>query len=172
MRTYYAIYIYYYTYDITWYAFYAWFWTALEADLGIMCASAPALKVFLRRYFSLPTNRSSKSGLMKNSGPWNSIGKFKVDNSRHRPDIVPMDCIKVSTCHRVTIEDQEEMLSHASDMGIRTLTALPSSVLIDKSNQFQWAGCRTVCAAIRPDSARSSRNEGSYTDMTRCNGSD
>ncbi|KAH7357490.1 hypothetical protein BKA66DRAFT_500989, partial [Pyrenochaeta sp. MPI-SDFR-AT-0127] len=58
MRTYYAIYIYYCTYDITWYAFYAWIWTALEADLGIMCASAPALKVFFRRYFSLPTNRS------------------------------------------------------------------------------------------------------------------
>ncbi|KAH7067848.1 hypothetical protein FB567DRAFT_411952, partial [Paraphoma chrysanthemicola] len=56
MRTYYAIYIYYGTYDITWYAFYAWIWTALEANLGVICASAPALKVFLRRHFNVPTN--------------------------------------------------------------------------------------------------------------------
>ncbi|KAF2466473.1 uncharacterized protein BDR25DRAFT_269074, partial [Lindgomyces ingoldianus] len=50
MRTYYAIYVYYYTYDITWIAHHGWIWTALEADLGVICASAPALKVFFRRY--------------------------------------------------------------------------------------------------------------------------
>ncbi|KAL5114257.1 hypothetical protein ACEQ8H_007866 [Pleosporales sp. CAS-2024a] len=52
MRTYYATHVYYYTYDITWYAYYGWIWTALEANLGVICASAPALKVFFKRQLS------------------------------------------------------------------------------------------------------------------------
>ncbi|KAH9870066.1 hypothetical protein J1614_006988, partial [Plenodomus biglobosus] len=57
LRTYYATYVYYYTYDITWYAYYGWVWTVLEAQLGVICASAPALKVFFQRYFKLQSSR-------------------------------------------------------------------------------------------------------------------
>lgn len=58
MRTYYATYVYYYTYDITWSAYYGWIWTVLEAQLGVIAASAPALKVFFQAYFRMPSSRS------------------------------------------------------------------------------------------------------------------
>ncbi|KAF2177469.1 hypothetical protein K469DRAFT_603311 [Zopfia rhizophila CBS 207.26] len=174
MRTYYAIYIYNYTYDITWYAFYGWIWTALEADLGVICASAPALKVFFRRYFNFPANRSGNSGsggrktsAYNKARLWNPAGKSNMGSGRRETDIVPMDAIKVSTRHLVTIEDRDEVLSQASDKSTRNLTALPSAHLMDKSEPSQWVGCRTVCAAIRPDSQGSSRNKSWDSDIER-----
>ncbi|GME58777.1 putative integral membrane protein [Neofusicoccum parvum] len=41
--------IYYDTYDLTWAAHDGWAWTAVEAHVAIICASAPALKLFFRR---------------------------------------------------------------------------------------------------------------------------
>jgi len=51
LRIYYIWKVYYDTYDVTWAAQDAWVWTSVEAHLAIICASAPALKVFLRQYF-------------------------------------------------------------------------------------------------------------------------
>lgn len=174
MRTYYAIYIYNYTYDITWYAFYGWIWTALEADLGVICASAPALKVFFRRYFNHPANRSGNSGFVgrktvayNNGGPWNPAGRLNIGSGRCETDIVPMDSIKVSTRHHVTIDDRDDVQSQASNMSTRNLTALPSPPVIDKPGPSQWVGCRTVCTATRPDSRGSSRNKSWDTDIER-----
>ncbi|KAK7545913.1 hypothetical protein IWX49DRAFT_485925, partial [Phyllosticta citricarpa] len=47
----YYIYEFYYdgSYDATWAAGHVWIWTAVEACLGIACASAPALRLFFRR---------------------------------------------------------------------------------------------------------------------------
>lgn len=141
MRTYYAIYIYYGTYDITWYAFYAWIWTALEADLGVICASAPALKVFFRRYFNLPTNLSNKSGPPRRNYPWSQTGELNKDCKRCKPDLVHMDCIRVSTRRHITIENYDEMMSQSSDTSTRNLTALPSvpSMNNQSSLRHAWA---------------------------------
>ncbi|KAF2089621.1 hypothetical protein K490DRAFT_8203, partial [Saccharata proteae CBS 121410] len=46
VRTAYIHVVYYTTYDITWAAVPIWGWTAVEANVAIICASAPALKVF------------------------------------------------------------------------------------------------------------------------------
>jgi hypothetical protein len=101
MRTYYAIYVYYFTYDVPWYAYYGWVWTALEAQLGVVCASAPALKIFceqsrgdgkpfLRHLLIVPpclVNRyfnfnATRSGLSKSSGKKASgYGKASAGNS-------------------------------------------------------------------------------------------
>ncbi|KAF2837819.1 integral membrane protein, partial [Patellaria atrata CBS 101060] len=46
LRMYYIHRVYYETYDITWAAEEGWLWTMIESHLGIICASAPALKIF------------------------------------------------------------------------------------------------------------------------------
>lgn len=138
MRTYYAIYIYYGTYDITWYAFYAWIWTALEADLGVICASAPALKVFFRRYFNLSTNLNNESGPPRRNQPWIPTGESNKESRRCKTDLVPMNCIRISTRHHVTIENHDEMMSRSSDTSTRNLTALPSVPYIDNHSSLRY----------------------------------
>lgn len=177
MRTYYSIYIYNYTYDITWYAFYAWIWTALEADLGVICASAPTLKVFFHRYFNLPTNRSGHTAFGERnmsaftmSRLGNLAGESTMDSRRCGTDIVPMDVIKISTRHHVTIEDRDEVQSQASNTSTRHLTSLPS--LRDKPEPSQWMGCQTECAAIGQDAQGKSRNKSWDTDIERSDESD
>jgi hypothetical protein len=44
--------IFYTTYDITWVAGIVWLWTGIEANLGVICASVPALKVYFQKYLS------------------------------------------------------------------------------------------------------------------------
>lgn len=62
MRVYYATYIYYSTYDVTWYGYYGWVWSAIEADLGLICASAPALRALFRHSLGLRSARTGDSG--------------------------------------------------------------------------------------------------------------
>lgn len=50
MRVAYMYSIYYTTYDTTWAAATVWSWTLVEAHFAIICASAPALKLFFRRF--------------------------------------------------------------------------------------------------------------------------
>lgn len=124
MRTYYAIYIYFYTYDITWYAYQAWIWTALEADLGVICGSAPALKVIFRRYFNHSTDGSGS----RSRKTWFRRPKnvSKDHDSEDNIDIVPLNGIKVSTCHHVTSQVRGDLRSDGSNSSTRNLTALPS----------------------------------------------
>jgi len=50
LRMFYIHRIFYTTYDVTWAAWEAWIWTVTEAHVAIICASAPALKTFVKRY--------------------------------------------------------------------------------------------------------------------------
>ena len=50
--------LYFNTYDVTWESEPLWIWTAVEVHGAIMCASAPALKVFFRRYLGVGTMRN------------------------------------------------------------------------------------------------------------------
>jgi hypothetical protein len=52
LRMYYIHRVFYETYDVTWAAWEAWIWTVTEAHVAIICASAPALKTFAKRYMS------------------------------------------------------------------------------------------------------------------------
>ncbi|KAJ4359917.1 uncharacterized protein N0V89_000476 [Didymosphaeria variabile] len=171
MRAYYAVYVYYYTYDITWYAWYGWIWTALEAQLGVMCACAPALKGFFKKYFSLNSTRSGAYGYgtrhPKSSGgripgygkfsPENSLVTSNVEGSKWEPVLVPMNRIKVSTTTNI-VEDRDERVSIGSNSSTKNLTALPSTALPlpvhnDErlSNPSIWNGNRTVITAYRHD---------------------
>lgn len=169
MRTYYAIYVYYYTFDITWIAFYGWIWTALEADLAVICASAPALKVFFRRYFNLSANRSGNSsnsngiktptfGSWGKITPGNSDAVSNMDSGKW-DDSVPLDQIQVSRNMDVTVEDRRD-----SDSSTNKLTAQPPTLPSDGS--AEWVeGCRTVCTASRPNTSGSSKNKSRNEDI-------
>jgi hypothetical protein len=51
VRIYYTYVLFYTTFDHTWIANRIWLWVGLEAHLGVICASAPALKAYFRKYF-------------------------------------------------------------------------------------------------------------------------
>ncbi|KAF2622507.1 hypothetical protein BU25DRAFT_209873 [Macroventuria anomochaeta] len=179
LRTYYATYVYYYTYDITWYAYYGWIWTALEADLAVICASAPALKIFFRCYFSLTISRSdyakSGSGSRKTSAPLSSTAKSRGKGSTFSAsritaggtydDEVPMNSIKVSQGLDVHIDERDDV-SQKSFASTGNLTALPMPQESGWQGPSQWIqGCRTVCAALRPSSRGSSQTRSFERDV-------
>ena len=58
IRLIYTIRVYEDTYDSTWVCEPIWLWTVVELHGAIMCASAPALKVFFERYLSAAVKRS------------------------------------------------------------------------------------------------------------------
>ena len=47
MRTYWVYHVVYRTYDVTWEGFDLWIWTAVEANLGVICGCVPTLKVLV-----------------------------------------------------------------------------------------------------------------------------
>ncbi|KAF2683611.1 hypothetical protein K458DRAFT_304176 [Lentithecium fluviatile CBS 122367] len=173
MRTYYAIYVYYFTYDISWYAYYGWIWTALEAQLGVVCASAPALKVFFKRYFNFSSNRSglSKSSAKKASGygkaspansPGNSLGFSQGASScdsKWDAEPVPLNQIKISTGLNVVVEDRDDAASQGSSSSTRNLTALPVQRASPTESHTGWLGSRTICTSFRPESQGSRDTE-------------
>ncbi len=50
-RAYYLKVIFFETYDVTWWVGPVYVTTCVEASFGITCASAPALKIFFKKYF-------------------------------------------------------------------------------------------------------------------------
>jgi len=166
MRTYYAIYVYYFTYDVPWYAYYGWVWTALEAQLGVVCASAPALKIFFNRYFSLSANRSgfSRSSGKKASGYGlgNSVklshGESKTD-SNWKNEAVPLDQIQISKSMDISVEDRDDAASETSTSSTRNLTALPIQHPSPHGSHSAWLGSRTVCTAFLPGDSRSNSHD-------------
>ncbi|KAI4681155.1 uncharacterized protein J4E88_005662 [Alternaria novae-zelandiae] len=159
-----------FTYDITWAAYSGWIWTTLEAQLAVMCASAPSLKVFLGRYFSMYTSRAgySQTGIPGHtSGPSsNALSQgFTGKASQHstqrsqctagsiRGD-VPLEGIHITNKLDVKVEERG-YYEHASLHSTKELTALPVS------SQPGWRdGCKTVCAALRPGSRGTSTTRG------------
>ncbi|KAF2417516.1 hypothetical protein EJ08DRAFT_80639 [Tothia fuscella] len=87
LRIYYIYNIFYNTYDITWYCQDVWAWTAVEAHVAIMCASAPALKVFFKQYMTFPLIPSSiartfRSSSYQRKGYTESRSKISTQNSK------------------------------------------------------------------------------------------
>jgi hypothetical protein len=50
LRTYSTWVLFYKTYDVSWQLWEIWNWTILELHIGVVCANAPALKVFVKKY--------------------------------------------------------------------------------------------------------------------------
>jgi hypothetical protein len=73
------------TYDETWVGYTMWLWTAVESDLAIICACAPALKPFFRRY--LGGSRNCTSG-MNSRARAAASGYSNMDNTRSKDNHV------------------------------------------------------------------------------------
>jgi hypothetical protein len=140
-----------------------------------MCASAPALKVFFKRYFTvsnLTYGGYSRSGTNKTPIPLRSRSKgmssgqstnaSRADHSDiHDP--VPFQGIKVSQDLNVQVEDRDDMSQKSYD-STKKLTTPPRSE--DKNIGGEWSqGCRTVCTAFDPNSRDSSMNRGHDRDV-------
>lgn len=161
MRAYYATSVYYTTYDITWYAWYGWVWTALEAQLGVMCACAPALK----RYFSLGTVRSNTYGYgtrgKSSGGRTPGYGKLSAGTSfatcSHAEAPIPLNRIKVSTTTNIaTVKDRDDAISLGSTESTKQLhtspsTAFPLPIHHDRrvASPFMWEGNLTEITSNR-----------------------
>ncbi|ORY16421.1 hypothetical protein BCR34DRAFT_106096 [Clohesyomyces aquaticus] len=180
LRTYYAIYVYYRTYDITWYANVGWVWTAVEADLGVICASAPALKVFFRRYFNLSANRSAAYGTGRktptwskqkdsHASPWSTSHSITTSTRGDNITAVPLDRIHVSTGMGVTVEDRDDALSQRSFASTRELTALPTAAQPAKSISFEKY--LNVKSAFRSDTNNNAISRTESIDLERDGGS-
>ncbi|CAI6336433.1 unnamed protein product [Periconia digitata] len=185
MRTYYAIYVYFFTYDITWYAYYGWVWTAIESDLGVICACAPAMKVFFLRYFQYTTQSGSK-GTRNSTKPktLSSMGCFKKpygqlsgqysagvttigSHGESKKDSlhcqgIPLDRIQVRSHTDIRVDEFGGRSSMDSQSSTRILRAPPLSPTFSEEPPVNWVGSRTTCK-------RSSNSQGD-PDMERMTG--
>ncbi|EMD94642.1 hypothetical protein COCC4DRAFT_147404 [Bipolaris maydis ATCC 48331] len=169
MRTYYATKLYYFTYDITWIAYYGWIWTNLEAQLAVICASAPSLKVFFNRYLTQYTSRDGYTGNLSRGNPPEVASKLASNAfvskqsqfSSHKSQIrggdatsseeIPLDGIHVNHKLQISIEERDDS-SYKSFESTKALTELPPSHQVWR-DRIEWAeSCRNVCAAFRPGS--------------------
>ncbi|KAF2492281.1 hypothetical protein BU16DRAFT_467793 [Lophium mytilinum] len=164
MRIYYVHFVYFETYDISWECLPGWLWSCIEVDLAVICASAPALKVFFRRYL----NMSSRSGRSGHSMGYIQNLDRPSENSRSRnwsnqlhsaSSPLPPDGIKVSTGMDVTIEDRGDSTSDleaGSTRSSKELTSLPnvghSKALpsTPRDSRLQTGSKTTVFAAFGP----------------------
>jgi hypothetical protein len=141
--------------------------------LAVICASAPALKVFFKRYFSVTSTRygyaksgndsrqmpAALSSTQKSRGKdfTSSASQSHVTAGGSYDKDVPMYGIKISQGLDVHIDERDD-LSQKSDASTRNLTALPLPQDSGWNGTSQWIqGCRTVCAALRPSSRSSSQ---------------
>ncbi|KAL6154868.1 hypothetical protein ACJQWK_00888 [Exserohilum turcicum] len=53
LRTYSTYVLFYETYDVSWQLWEIWNWTLLELHIGVICANAPAFKVFAKKYLNV-----------------------------------------------------------------------------------------------------------------------
>ena len=162
LRSYYVIYVYYGTYDLTWYAYYGWIWTITEADFGVFCASAPALKIFFSHYFHVKNpsygsrgykisgSGGKSSGYTKGSFV-NSLRTFGASEQQDdgAPDgtfgsAVPLDRIHVKTGMDIVVENRGEAHGRRSDSSEQNLTIEPIMPLSTFANTSQW-GSMTTC---------------------------
>ena len=161
------------TYDITWYAYYGWIWTSLEASLGLICASAPALKLFFTRYFANPGSRMgySTTGSRKTPVPLSrphgkSGGQSTILSSRTHVTTgdgnakdIPMDSFNIRQKQEIHVEYRDDM-SQKSDASTRILTA-------PEDNAWRQPQEPADAARFPPSSPTSSRSPVREKDVER-----
>ncbi|KAF2137195.1 uncharacterized protein K452DRAFT_341398 [Aplosporella prunicola CBS 121167] len=76
--------VYYQTYDSTWEALPAWEWTLVEIHFAIICASAPALKLFFHRVLKPSTDGSYTGGRQRQD--YGHLGSSKQGTDSTRGD--------------------------------------------------------------------------------------
>ncbi|KAH7347023.1 hypothetical protein BKA66DRAFT_477831 [Pyrenochaeta sp. MPI-SDFR-AT-0127] len=177
LRTYYSVVVYHYTYDISWYAYYGWTWTCLEIDLGVICGSAPALKVFFRRYFSGSTSADYYAGAGSNRTPFqlsqsrtraalfraaHSAGASRVEPDTAEASDISLKGIKVSQGLDIHVEERDDM-SQKSFASTSNLTSQPATKESTWKSPHDWK--RPVQYSLSPVSRKTLENESLERDV-------
>jgi hypothetical protein len=79
-RTIYVNYVVNQTYDTTWRYYDAILWVTVEFYIALICASAPALKPFFKRFFMEPLTQGSPSRRRRSGYTFGSSGKRYIGN--------------------------------------------------------------------------------------------
>ena len=164
MRIYYTSLVYYHTYDITWACLPDWAWTAVEADLAVVCASAPALKVFFRRYLNISRQRSGYNlGYVHNISSHQGYTGGPLQSPTHPDKITstssPISGIKISHGMNVKVQSRDEISEYASSEHSSWELTSPHAIH-GNSHAPVWSEApRTVCfAAFRQKETRDNDN--------------
>jgi hypothetical protein len=89
LRTYATWVLFYETYDVSWQLWEIWNWTLLELHIGVICANAPALKVFVTRYLhikSIVSKQQAQSSQAKSSQSRSPQAKSSQKGSQTNSD--------------------------------------------------------------------------------------
>lgn len=121
-RTYYLIQL-RNNYDTSWTGFDLYVWSILECQLAIICASAPSLRAFFRRYLSGPINRTIRSASRSVSNQQSNKGTRETStlptqqlSSIHTPQsLAEKGLTKYST-----ESEEREMTSAGGTSSVRT----------------------------------------------------
>ncbi|KAF3005201.1 hypothetical protein E8E13_010809 [Curvularia kusanoi] len=84
LRTYATWVLFYETYDVSWQLWEIWNYTTLELHIGVICANAPALKAFIKKYLdinSIASNPRGHSSEAKSSQACSSQTGSKVSSN-------------------------------------------------------------------------------------------
>jgi hypothetical protein len=166
------------TYDITWIAYYGWVWTTLEAQLAVICASAPSLKVFFNRYLNQYTSRAGYTGnisrgktpdiasKMASNAFVSKHSQYSTQRSQIRggdssEEEIPLGGIHVNHKLQISIEERDDR-SQKSFASTKALTMVPSSHQ-GWRDRVDWTG--TVRSALRPGSRANSGVRGHEVDI-------
>ena len=142
-------------------------WTTIEAQLAVICASAPSLKVFFNRYLTQYTTRTGYTGeLSRGNSPDASRLASNVFASKHSqsttqqsqirggdaPDEdIPLGGIHVNHKLQVKVEERDDV-SQKSFASTKALTSLPEFHQ-GWRDRVDWAeGYRSVRSAFQPGS--------------------
>jgi hypothetical protein len=78
LRTYATWVLFFETYDVSWQLWEIWNWTLLELHIGVICANAPALKVFVKRYLDIKSVVSKQQSRF----PWAKSSQAESSQAR------------------------------------------------------------------------------------------
>ena len=172
------------TEDAIWDAYWVLTWITLEANLGVICASAPALKVFFKHYFAMDNSRIGtfeSSGHARLGHPYTRqsqppLYRSQIEAASPSKENIPLGRIRVS--HKLDVRSGPRE-SVSSFTGTSVLTALPvisSSPLPSKQvweKRNDWTeDYRNIRTALTPGSkstfGNSMGNPEEYGDEVGC----
>ncbi|KAF2769944.1 hypothetical protein EJ03DRAFT_361580, partial [Teratosphaeria nubilosa] len=116
-------------YDLTWVGYNEYVWALLECQLALICASAPALRAFFRRYMSDPTRGTTQTTRSVSSTNRNTQRDSKQSGLGH----VSYSQHDRQPSNRHEMEDKKLILQQNDKIALDTLdecaqeTSLPDS---------------------------------------------
>lgn len=147
------------TYDTSWTGFDLLVWTIIELQLGIICACAPSLRAFFRRYlsgvFSRTFNSSSRSRTRTRSEGYRSTTDKHANSVRDKEaEAIDMQVLTERSSRDRTPEPPEmpaRSVSPTYTFGSRSMKEARSGshpARTDSQHSRQWPSTQDISTAI------------------------